>query len=51
MTSSEVAKLVVAIILGIMTEFLWSHGFERMAFFILATMFYQIFFITAEKKK
>ena len=51
MTPSEIAKFAVAIVLGIVTEMFWSMGLEKIAVFILATMVFQIFFVTAERKK
>jgi hypothetical protein len=50
MSKSEIAKMTVAVVLGLLTSYFWTAGLEKMAIFILATMLFQIFFVTAEKK-
>lgn len=50
MTRSEIAKMTVATILGILTSMLWDMGLQKVAIMVLATMLFQIFFVTAEKK-
>jgi hypothetical protein len=42
--------MTVATVLGILTSMFWSMGLERMAIFVMTTMLFQIFFVTAEKK-
>lgn len=51
MTTGQIAKMTIAVILGLVSAIFWSIGLQTLSVFMVATTIFHIFFVVGEEKK